>query len=145
MADRIEQLTAAIELSLIPGLGNIAQARLWAQYHCLPDIFAESGGPPLADAQAREAIAARRYRAAAEEILDWAGKEDCLFLLRGDELYPALLEEIPDPPCLLYARGSLDVLREPCVSIVGRAGPRSTASRWPRAWPRTSPSAGSPS
>lgn len=33
--------------------------------------------------------------------------------------YPAMLKEISDPPFLLYYRGNLQILRNPCVSVVG--------------------------
>src|SRR3989344_1344055 len=38
---------------------------------------------------------------------------------RGDPRYPALLEEIPDPPEQLYCRGNLSLLNSFCFGIVG--------------------------
>ncbi len=37
----------------------------------------------------------------------------------SDERYPPLLREIHDPPPLLYARGDLELLRQPQLAIVG--------------------------
>lgn len=37
----------------------------------------------------------------------------------GDPFYPAALVEDPQPPGVLFWRGSLDSLRRPCVAIVG--------------------------
>ena len=33
--------------------------------------------------------------------------------------FPAMLTEMPDPPYLLFYRGNLDALKNPCVSVVG--------------------------
>ena len=38
---------------------------------------------------------------------------------RGDLLYPAALEDLPDPPPRLWARGNLAILDRPTVAIVG--------------------------
>lgn len=40
-------------------------------------------------------------------------------LLYRDELYPALLKEIPDAPLLLFYRGDLSLLRNAAVAVVG--------------------------
>lgn len=40
-------------------------------------------------------------------------------LHRGDPAYPARLEQIPDPPSVLYVAGSAGVLDRPLVAIVG--------------------------
>lgn len=36
-----------------------------------------------------------------------------------DDHYPWLLRQIPDPPLVLFCKGSLDVLARPCVAVVG--------------------------
>lgn len=36
-----------------------------------------------------------------------------------DEAYPSLLLQVPDAPVFLYARGDLELLREPCIALVG--------------------------
>lgn len=42
-----------------------------------------------------------------------------------DDLYPSLLREICDPPLALHFRGDVELLRRPCVAVVGsrRASP----------------------
>ncbi len=40
-------------------------------------------------------------------------------LLYTDPKYPALLKEIPDPPPYLYYIGNLDLLKRPCIAVVG--------------------------
>lgn len=46
-------------------------------------------------------------------------KNDILFITIDDDLYPSMLRTIPDAPLFLYARGDIDVLRHPCVALVG--------------------------
>jgi DNA processing protein len=72
---------------------------------------------------AAAAITGRRYRSMAEEILDWGRREKCHFIARREKSYPRMVEEIFDPPLLLYARGDLGVLSRPCVAIVGTRKP----------------------
>ena len=120
------QIKDAIELTLLPGVGNLAQGRIQKALHEISDIFSmeakalEALGIPD---EARPLIRSRSYRALAEEIYDWATREKCGFLLRGRQGYPSLLEEIYDPPLLLYARGHLEVLEMACVAIVGTRKP----------------------
>ena len=40
-----------------------------------------------------------------------------------DDRYPALLRQIYDPPLLMFARGKVDLLAEPCVAVVGTRRP----------------------
>jgi DNA processing protein len=120
------RLRDAIELTLLPGVGYLAQSRLAACSPELSEIFSMSsqdlearGVPPDTVWRVRQ----RTYRGMADEILGWGMREGCLFLVRGDDAYPALLEELPDPPLVLYARGRLEALEAPCVAIVGTRRP----------------------
>lgn len=122
----MECLRDIIELTLVPGLGSILQGRLLDGLSDASEAFAarrdvlEAHGVPQ---DACDALASRRYRAMADEILSWGMKESCQFLARGDPRYPPLLERIYDPPLLLYARGNPAVLELPCVGIVGTRRP----------------------
>lgn len=57
--------------------------------------------------------------ASAERWIESVERSGMRVITAFDEEYPALLSEIPDPPFLLYARGSLERLRLPAVGIVG--------------------------
>jgi DNA processing protein len=117
---------AAIELSLVPGVGALTQSSLWKACPRLTDLLdmrskeLESFGVPL---EAGTAISSRRYRPMADEILDWARRENCRFLVRGGKGYPPVLNEIYDPPLILYCRGRIEVLDLPAVAIVGTRRP----------------------
>jgi DNA processing protein len=41
------------------------------------------------------------------------------YVLYGQDTYPPLLREIPDPPILLYTLGDISVLQRPCLAVVG--------------------------
>jgi DNA processing protein len=116
----------AIELSLLPGIGCLSQNRIWKNLPDASRIFsmdmealASLGIPQEANA----IIRSRGYQAMAEEIYDWSIREGCQILLKGNTGYPELLEEIYDPPLILYARGRLETLQQPRIAIVGTRKP----------------------
>jgi DNA processing protein len=120
------QERAAIELSLIPGVGTVMQGNLWKSCPRLDELF-QMSRPELealgAPAESATAISTRRYRSMAEETIDWATRENCRLLIRGTPDYPCLLEEIYDPPLVLYCLGQHSVLELPAVAIVGTRRP----------------------
>ncbi len=46
-------------------------------------------------------------------------KNNIQMLSIEDDLYPASLKNLPDPPIFLYIKGSLEVLDQPCIALVG--------------------------
>ncbi len=121
-----ERLRDIIEMTLVPGMGNIAQSRLRSVCRDASAVFSvdraslEAIGIPQ---DTCEALTSRRYRSMAEEIVDWGSHGGCQFICRGSPEYPALLEQIYDPPTVLYARGNLNALTKPRISIVGTRRP----------------------
>jgi DNA processing protein len=120
------QTVVAIEIALVPDVGGHTQNRLrglcpdLSDTFTLPDPVLESLG---LRPDALHALKGRRYRPAAEEILDWCKRESCRILIQGQEDYPEALREIHDPPLVLYARGNLGALSRPVVAIVGTRRP----------------------
>jgi DNA processing protein len=116
----------ALELTLLPGVGKQAQIRIWKTYPNILNLFKETNkylealGMP---AEAVSMLRSRAFQAAAAEIFDWGVREDCRFLIHGSPEYPPLLDEIYDPPLVLYGRGRLEILTNPCISIVGTRKP----------------------
>lgn len=59
-----------------------------------------------------------------DNALTWAAQSDLNHLLaREDTKYPTLLQEITDPPPLLYVCGNIDILQHPQIAIVGSRRP----------------------
>jgi DNA processing protein len=121
-----DSVKEAIELTLLPGVGSITQSRIKKALPNISDIFSmapaamESLGIP---SEAYPLIHSRGYQAIAAEIYDWGIHEGCRFLVRGEPGYPPLLEEIYDPPLVLYARGHWEILEKPGIAIVGTRKP----------------------
>ena len=121
-----DRLRDAIEITLVPGMGNTLQGRLRSVCGDPSAAFSldcasmEAVGIPH---EACTAITSRRYRPMADEIVDWGTRGGCQFVCRGSPEYPPLLEQIFDPPSVLYVRGNLKAFQKSCISIVGTRRP----------------------
>jgi DNA processing protein len=62
-------------------------------------------------------------QAALESDLEWLGQPGHQLITWDDELYPALLREIPSPPAALYADGDANSLWLPQLAVVGSRNP----------------------
>ncbi|MHC5543224.1 DNA-processing protein DprA, partial [Singulisphaera rosea] len=71
-------------------------------------------GPKLA-----EKIAAARRFHDVEAELDLCRQSNVTIVSRGMEDYPASLAEIPDPPSLIYVKGSIEPRDHLAIAIVG--------------------------
>jgi len=58
-----------------------------------------------------------------ERDLQWLEQAQNHLILWGDEHYPKQLQEIPDPPPMLFARGDIDLIHFPQIAIVGSRNP----------------------
>jgi len=115
-----------IALALTPGLGARTAGKLLAKFESPAAIFnasltaLEAEQIPASVAQAIHS--GQPMSAAAKELaqLQATGAR----LLSWDEAdYPERLREIYDPPPLLYTLGNLELLRRPCIAIVGTRRP----------------------
>jgi DNA processing protein len=116
----------AVELTLVPGIGIRTQHRIWKAVGNIADLFTMGEGSLKSlgiGSETSHAIRSRTYKAAAEEIFDWACGHDCRFLVRGTTGYPHLLEEIYDAPLVLYTRGLLEQPDAPRIAVVGSRRP----------------------
>ena len=119
-----EEFDAWFRLLETPGLGREGVRRLLAAFGSAGHVLQapktarqQVVGPLLAQALDAEPDAfAQRLRAAH----DWlAGGEARRILSIGDEDYPALLLQTPDPPLLLYVQGRVELLGQRSLAIVG--------------------------
>lgn len=116
-----------LALTLTPGIAARLSARLLKQFGSPEEIFRqplrmlEACNLPAASAQAifkkqsfkraEKDLSALR-RVAGARVINWADPE-----------YPQILLQIYDPPVMLYARGNVEILNAPSLSIVGTRKP----------------------
>lgn len=123
-----EDLTALLELRLLPGVGDKRLSALLQRHGSARGALAapaEELGTEAAAARGTTRIAGRVERALeAIERLDIAvltgfaapNPVDSASDAAG---YPARLHELHDPPVVLFARGDLELLDRPAVAVIG--------------------------
>ena len=79
-------------------------------------------------ARVAEAIFAQSGLKEAEQEIDAAEKANYRLVVYGREGYPRLLQEISDPPLVLYVRGDVGVLSQHAVAVVGTRRPTAYGS-----------------
>jgi DNA processing protein len=116
-----EELTAWLRLTLTPGLTSERVRRLLSAF----------GGPQAAlsasatdlSRHVPESVAAEIKRGIADEPVDavaaWLQAPANRIVTLADPHYPQQLLQLPDPPPLLYVKGSPDLLGRPALAIVG--------------------------
>jgi DNA processing protein len=111
---------ARLRLALIPGLGPISQLRLVRRFGSASAVFENLAEiERLAGAGAAMILAEGTDARLFERTLAWLEDPSHRLVTIDEEQYPELLREIHDPPGLLYAVGDVELLRRPCVAIVG--------------------------
>ena len=103
-----------LRLTLVPGLGPIRIKALLEKFHSPDRVF----GASQKDLTQVDGIGEKNSRAiltaapdsehAAQEELDRANALAVRVLCIGEPDYPSLLARIPDPPPILYVRGTID-------------------------------------
>lgn len=115
-----------LALSLTPGLGQVRGRKLAEQFHGPQDIFhaslTELEGLGL-QAHSAQAIALGKSLELATEEMAKANSLQVKILTKEDAQWPARLNEIYDPPLVLYVRGTAEVISRPGIAIVGTRHP----------------------
>jgi len=120
MEDR--EVVATLALSLVPGIGSqrlrtlistfgSAQAALDAPQSKLAAVFGVGRAAATAIKEARPDDGAR--------VVSQLCAMGARALICGEPEFPPQLEEIPDPPAVLFAWGDPSLLARPCVAFVG--------------------------
>ncbi len=114
--------TYIIALSLARGIGNKTAKLLLRKYKKAEYIF-ESSAKDLSQfinlKKAEDFLKNKNlYLQKAKLILEKAAKKKISIISIEENVYPKILKEIPDPPTVLYLKGSLDV-KENNISVVG--------------------------
>jgi DNA processing protein len=110
-----------IALASVPALSGADFRRLLAAFGSPARIVASPQHElaRLVDARTAEAIRRSPESPAAQAGLGWVAEPDRAIVTLADERYPALLRETPDPPPVLYAWGSMQLLARTAFAIVG--------------------------
>jgi DNA processing protein len=114
-------------LALTPGLASRLSARLLKEFGSPDEVFRaplprlERCNLPSAVAQA--VFKKQLFKRAEKELASTHNIDRCRLLNWTEPEYPQSLLQIYDPPVLLYVRGDVQVLAQPCISIVGTLRP----------------------
>ena len=116
-------LLGLVRLTMIPGVGPKTCRALLGEFGSAAKVLeaAESRlrEVPGVGSRLAGAIARASREVDAEGELDLCRRRGVRVIGRGDPGYPPLLAEIPDPPSLLYVRGSIEPADQLSIAIVG--------------------------
>jgi DNA processing protein len=115
-----------LALSLTPGLGPTRGRKLRERFGTVQDIFHASLTELEAEnlqAQSAQHIALGKSLELAHDEMAKAAAAQVQILCRDDGAWPARLNEIYDPPLVLYVRGNAEALARPGIAIVGTRHP----------------------
>ena len=128
MDDIKEEIKYWVALNRIPQLGTVRFRRLEDFFGGLENAWnatiPELKAAGIEDRPAQE-IAAARNNSSPDEELDALARAEVLVASWNSELYPARLKQIPDPPPIIYYRGTLLPSDERAVAVVGTRNPTS--------------------
>lgn len=115
-----------VALALTPGLGPTRARHLAEYFGSVEQVLhasltsLEAAGIPAAAAQS---LATGKSLELAEEELIRACGAGVKIVTLDDPAYPAPLRQIYDPPLTLYVRGSVELLSQPALAVVGTRHP----------------------
>lgn len=120
----MESLTNAKLLTLVraPGMGNATVKKLLRRYGSTEQLWAtprsELSTFPRVRAEALRFLSNAELARSCELLAEWqrAGHSTVFW---GSPAYPERLGRLPDPPMMLFHRGSLETLSTPSIAIVG--------------------------
>ena len=117
-----DERAAYLALADIPGIGAARLRTLRAAFQTARGVLSAPHGAiaalPGFSPAAATAIRALRPEAGLK-ILDTLDRLGARVLFPGESEFPVLLEEIREPPALLYAWGDVSLLQRPAVAMVG--------------------------
>jgi DNA processing protein len=125
----VNDLIERIRLIRSPSIGPVTYRQLIARFGsaeaalaAIPDLARRGGGK----------IPMLFSREQAEREIAMVEKLAARYLVLGQGLYPSLLAELDDAPPVLIAKGDLNLLDKPKVSIVGARNASAAACRFAR-------------
>jgi DNA processing protein len=115
-----------LALSLTPGLGPTRGRKLVERFGDVQEIFQASLTELEAEnlqAQSAQHIALGKSLELAHDETAKAVAAGIQVLCREDALWPSRLNQIYDPPLVLYVRGSAELLSQPGIAVIGTRHP----------------------
>ena len=120
---RNEQVFDQLRLAAIPGLGPILRQRLIGQFGSASRVLRESmaslKGISGVGHHLASAISTSSTHDKASRILDDCQQHDIDIVLNTDPEFPELLSQIPDPPDMLFVRGTFEPCDSLAIAVVG--------------------------
>ncbi|QEH33921.1 hypothetical protein OJF2_24530 [Aquisphaera giovannonii] len=121
--DRKPDLRDLLLLTMVPGVGPLTCRALLDHFgspaRILDAPVSQLREVPGVGPKTADRIAAGRRERDADAELELCRRSGVDLIARGSPDYPAILDEIPDPPALLYARGRLEPRDHLAIAIVG--------------------------
>ncbi len=120
-SERVREIQAVLRLGCVPGVGTRALWRILSRFGS--GRRALDASPAKLDAEAGTAcgdvLRSPGVDRRVHDALDRCRTLEIEILLWSDEVYPARLGHLVDPPPVLFARGRLELLSRPAVTILG--------------------------
>ncbi len=122
-------LCALIQLWHTPGIGSYRLRNLLARFTSAPAVY-KASLRELAQVEGIDQVLAGHIKSNtdmsfAEQQLAALQRHQARLLTYWDEEYPTLLKNCSDPPALLFVKGSIGVLQQAQVALVGTRHPSS--------------------
>ena len=115
-----------LALTLTPGLGPTKARKVIELFGSIENVFAASLTELEAaglNAPSAQALGTGRALELAQDELIRANAAGARLIALDDQLYPAQLKQIYDPPLVLYLRGNANVISQPGIAVVGTRHP----------------------
>jgi DNA processing protein len=120
-ANADQQYAPWIALTLVEGLGSMTLCQLLLAFKT-PEAILNAPYTTLRDMVSKEVaegIQRAMQHADIAKALEWLAQTDNHLITLADLHYPQRLLETEQPPPVLYAKGNLQILKRPCMAIVG--------------------------
>lgn len=118
---RVGELAGWLRLTLAPGIGGETQRKLLSSFGLPEKVFSASPASlsQVIPLKLAELLLSHESRREIEAALTWADLPGNAILTLADSAYPRKLLDTPDPPSVLYVKGSPKLLNDPALAIVG--------------------------
>ncbi|GAB4061721.1 DNA-processing protein DprA [Uliginosibacterium sediminicola] len=115
------ELAGWLRLTSVPGIGPERQRDLLAAFGLPARIFEASQAALAGVIGAKLAKRLLEHDSAPNiaAALQWAAEPGNYIITLADAAYPQSLLQTADPPCLIYAKGRIELLNRPAIALVG--------------------------